>query len=838
MADQCALVVKKAVNDLSDAEIDDLLSTLRERKAYRKAHSELESLEQGLLDDADNLASDAVEAAQIERRNRLINIKRRAEIMQTVARADQEFGDPSLGLQAAMVGTTRVFEGSRRSVDARAQALFTEYGGGLVADLKQAGVLAYFNSRQNQRAIARELEQITKPNGKPGITGIKEAKAIADVIDKYRKASISRVNRAGAWIKPLPGYIIRQTHDMGKVRRAGFEAWRDFIMPLLDEQQTYDGADPEKFLRAAYDGIKSGVHLKHDAAEIDLKLAFKGPGNLAKRISQKRVLHFKDADSFMDYNEKYGTRGLSEAVVHDLDRMARSTAIMETFGPNPRAMFDGIMQDLKEKYRADDKKFDRLKRQSLEWQFHQIDGTARIPVNPTMAHVASSVRAVQSLSKLGGAALSSITDVAFHSTELHSQGIPLLESWGRTLQNYMAGFSRGEKAHVADLIGVGLEGQIGDISSRFDPTDSLPGKISKTQQLFFKLNMLGPWTDANKRGLGLMMARHLAQHKATDWADLPEHMTRMMGRYGIGEQEWHIARQAVKEAPNGTEYLMPSEIKNLPDSAFGDLKPREIQRLKDDIETGIRSYIVDRADFAAPTPGARERAMVTRNMKPGTVDGEAMKFVAQFKTFSISVLTKNFGEMIYGGGAKNLSEALLSGKGDMLGLANLIVGSTLLGYLAMTAKDLAKGRTPRDPRNASTWQASLLQGGGLGIYGDFFLGQTNRFGNSLLSTLAGPTLGTISDVDQIRAAIMAGDPWGAKAFHTVLNNIPFINLFYTRVALDYLVLYDLQERVSPGYLHRTEQRMKRENNQEFILPPSKLIPRGGGDSIFAGVENN
>jgi len=40
-------------------------------------------------------------------------------------------------------------------------------------------------------------------------------------------------------------------------------------------------------------------------------------------------------------------------------------------------------------------------------------------------------------------------------------------------------------------------------------------------------------------------------------------------------------------------------------------------------------------------------------------------------------------------------------------------------------------------------------------------------------------------------------------------------------ALDYLVLYNLQEMANPGYLKRVEKRIERENGQTFLFPPSQ-----------------
>src|SRR3546814_20771794 len=85
----------------------------------------------------------------------------------------------------------------------------------------------------------------------------------------------------------MPGYIVRQSHDVYRIRGAGFEKWRDDILPHLDMARTFaDGAD-EKTLRAVYDGLASGVHMKTTGAPS----GFKGPRNIAQkaRSEERRV---------------------------------------------------------------------------------------------------------------------------------------------------------------------------------------------------------------------------------------------------------------------------------------------------------------------------------------------------------------------------------------------------------------------------------------------------------------------------------------------------------------------------------------------------------------------
>jgi hypothetical protein len=118
----------------------------------------------------------------------------------------------------------------------------------------------------------------------------------------------------------------------------------------------------------------------------------------------------------------------------------------------------------------------------------------------------------------------------------------------------------------------------------------------------------------------------------------------------------------------------------------------------------------------------------------------------------------------------------------------------------------------------------MAQGGGAGIYGDFLFGEVrNRFGGGLLSTLAGPTLGTIEDLADLWGRLRNGDDTAAASFRLALSNTPFLNLFYTRIALDYLVLWQLQEWLNPGAMRRMEQRIEKENAQTFLIRPSQAV---------------
>lgn len=842
-AEDCIAEIRKIAGDLSDEQIEQILLELDRRQRMRAAERGLENLNEELLTEADAMAEGAITAARIEKRNRMINIRAFNEMMTFAERADELTGQPARAVLARNTGSNVKFPGARASVDSRGNALFSQYMGGMIADLRRENLLVQMNGRTHDLDIARELAELSKRQGRPGVSGNADALKMARIIDKYRRVWVARENRAGAWIQPLDGYIVRQSHDMHKIRRAGLAEWKAAIIADLDAERTFQGADPDDFLNGAFEGITTGIHIRsRGGTESDLPVAFKGPGNLAKRISEHRVLHFRDADAWFRYNQRFGRGTVMEAVFHEAERAARNTALMEAWGTNPRAMFDRVMNELQVKHRGEPEKLARLTgrhARSLDNQFKEIDGTTRIPIGTTSANVTSAILAMEALSKLGGAALSAFGDLGFKAAAIAEGGPNLLKSWGDVLTSSLEELAPQQRRIAADLINVGLEGQIGDIAARFSAMDDVPGTLSRLQRTFFKLNLLGPWTDAHKRGLGRVFSRHLAGESAKDWGGLDPQLRTLLESYEIDEAAWRAIRQSARQEADGNVYVTTDSVRDVSDDAlraiYGDISDRALRGRRDRLETALQSYYADRADFGVPTPGARERAILRQGTQPGEPLGIAVRLVAQFKAFPTTVITKVIGRIAQADTTGEFARNMISGRADVLGLVHLMIATTALGYVAQSAKQIAKGRTPRDPTQGSTWTAAMLQGGGLGIYGDFLFGEYTRFGRSFTETLAGPTFGTISEATALLATIREGRDPSARAVRFGVGHAPFINLFYTRVALDYLFLYQLQEAVNPGYLRRMERLIERENKQRFLVPPSSVIPQGGGSRILEGV---
>jgi hypothetical protein len=824
---KCVAEIKKAAPEvINDEQAVELLKRLNERAEAKKMMAGADA-EKIILGEAQKMAAENALQVQIEKRNAAIN----AAVRKKIDGFLENYKDPVEGLTAYLGGVNKVRQGARLSIDAQGKALTMSYLGRMVNKLDSEGLWEAFSSGALDREVAQEMWELGRENGNPGVSKSTEAKRIAKVIHDEQIDLLNRQNNAGAFIKAREGYIVRQSHDIFKIRRAGFESWKNAIIPLLDPE-TFKGIDPDEFLKGAYDGLSSGIHIRASGLEGEGDNArlfgFHGPANVAKKISQNRVLHFKDANAWTEYNKLFGTASLREAIVRGFEHGSRNVALMEGLGTNPAALFQKLVADLVKSNRDNVKISDKLRGSALDNLFKTVEGTTRIPVDVNSSRIANGIRAIQSMSKLGGAVISSISDIPQIAGELRYQGKGLFEAYGEALKGVLRGRGSDEQKEIARLVGVGLEGALGDIHGRFDVQDSIPGKMSRMMQLFFKWNGLTWWTDSMRTTTALMMSNHLAEQSGKTFSKLDPDTLRIFSLYGIGEAEWNVVRATAFKSGD-YKYITPDKLDLVPNEEIGKIlenkgvaiTERNIQREKDRIKTAFQTYFVDRGDYAVPTPGARERAYLELGTRPGTALGEAMRFVAQFKGFPLSVLMRGVQREIYGKGANTFMEAMKNGNGELMGLVHLMIASTVFGYVAMTAKDILKGKSPREPK-PTTLMAAMAQGGGFGIYGDFLFGEFSRYGRSALATAAGPTLGQVDDIAELYTRVRNGEDPAAQATRMLINNTPFINLFYTRSALDYLFLYQLQETMNPGYLRRMEARAATENGQEFFFPPSQV----------------
>lgn len=878
----CVKGVLKGQTALSDTEIEKIIGDMRARARAAKVKAGGTQTQAQLSAIAARRAERLRIEAAIQKRNAMDNaIKRRVLLDQRAnyVRGAAKNGNIADWAEAMANPSNRNAPGARDSATAKQQGYIGKYIGGMFHDFSQAGLMPYVAVRLRDlidprkwgkgpldEKIEDELWELTIDGGKPGRTGSKEAAAIAKIVHKYQELARADQNRLGAFIGKIPGYIVAQTHDMARISRDGFNAWRSRAERTYGNDRTYENVQftgdaakdaklVDEFWRKVYSELSQGEFFQ-DVPDS----GFRGPGNLAKRVSQHRTLHPNSSALWREYNDRYGSSSFMEAVIGGLRRAGNAAGLMEKFGTNPRAQFEGMIAeardfDLKAGLQID-KRIDKGGFTSR--LFDVVDGTADIPARVSAAQIGAAARAWQSMSKLGAAVLSSLPDVALSAAVIRDDfGDNLLSAALGNIKNRLAQFTDGgQQREMALMLHVGLDSIIQDVAGRMTGADAVNWRwVHKAQNAFFRLNALSLFTDSGDRGLAKMINVRLAGLSQSAFAKLPAETRAAMEKHNIGAGEWDLIRKWSRHNYNddpSMPMLLGDKLRDMPLQELDPIikaprgektTPQQMDRRRElarqELESKFHTFFIDRVRAGVIRGTAKEKTFGTHGLQAGTPAGEAMRFVMQFKQYPMSFVQQIIGRYaeedrfwrIPGALARRMAA---DPGGTGVKVASLVTMLTLMGYAAGALKDIAKGREPRDPRDPRTWGAAFVQGGGAGLYGDYLFARTNRFGGSFLEGAIGPTIATAGEGADVllggRDAIVS-DIFGDgeteypdnKAFNWFKNNTPAINLFYTRAALDYLILYRIQEELSPGSLRRMENKLRTEQGQEFIFPPSEAV---------------
>src|SRR5690606_14001110 len=111
------------------------------------------------------------------------------------------------------------------------------------------------------------------------------------------------------------------------------------------------------------------------------------------------------------------------------------------------------------------------------------------------------------------------------------------------------------------------------------------GGMAKLQRLFFKANLLTPWTDTMRDSAILATSGHLATLTSQAFGELPEATRRLLGLYGITEGGWQVLRRATRSL-DGRTFLSPEAVR--------EISPYALSRLAADRVNALKAGVADR----------------------------------------------------------------------------------------------------------------------------------------------------------------------------------------------------------------------------------------------------
>lgn len=626
------------------------------------------------------------------------------------------------------------------------------------------------------------------------------AKAWADATEYLRL----RANAAGAQIPFLENWGLSMRHNSIAVRAADYKTWRDEIIPFLDVDKMIDrktqlpfkalintdaegrvNIDTSPNLEAALREVFESIAT--EGANKRNKGSYRGSGAIGKKYSHHRFLVFKDADSWMKYNEKYGMGEPYDIMMGYIDTMSRDIALMEIFGPNPNA---GVrfLEDMVDEFA--NKRMMGKTPQKQAWirtqqsvtknrinnLYDWVSDKAQAPANEFVAYTFEGVRNTIHSAFLGSTSLLAMpTDVNFQRFARAYAGLPqtkVINDYIKLLNPLKAeertriAVRMGLIADTWTTIAAGQARYVGEVNG--------PEITRRVADIVMRASGLSPWTQAGRLAFGMEFLGYLADQTSKAFKELDPKTQRMMDHYGIGESKWDIMRSSPMMEEEGVPFLSPRDIESRTD-----ISPQ----LAREVSTDLLRMVQSETNFAVPTASTKARSMLIGRTKPGTLQGELMRSFAMYKNFGMTLLNTH---LMRGATQQGVNNKLAY-------LGGFVISSTLAAALAMQMREMAKGRDPLPMvgENADKfWWSALLTSGGLSIYADFVFSKDPTGRSSLGSTVAGPVVGFLEDTIDLTVMNMAqayqgkDTRFGSELAKYVQRYLPGSSMWYWRTAVE------------------------------------------------------
>ena len=706
-----------------------------------------------------------------------------------------------------------------QAMDTRATSTRNIFLGPLLAEMDNAGLLSIFEKENQIKDLLREMY-----GEDTGNAGAKKASEIwANSAEQLRTA----FNNAGGDIGKLNNWNLPQEHSQYKTAKAGPEKWLDDILPAIDRDQYVhpDGslmndAEVREFFTHIYETISTGGANKLQGSGQKIS------SMTANRHAESRQIFFKDAESFLSYHEQYGDRSIFDIMVGHISGISRDIASIETFGPNPNLMFRSVLDDALQKSVT----ADRLNGTSINTYARKtsdlydfVSGNYKPLVRSRMATVFDSLRNLLTGSRLGSAAVTSITDQGTLLLMAKTNGMALGPAYKAMIAS-LNPLNKNDR-HYALRNGLALESALSSLN-RWGADNMGTNWTSKAATTVLRLSGLMKISDAAKEGYAASMMSSLGHvvKNNNDLATLTKTNkfdAELIKRHGINDTDfavWKIAK--LDQWAGVNNILSPESILAIPESKLSQFKNPKADKF--DAARKLVGMLAEEADMAVITPGTRDRLRIGAGLQRGTAGGEIMRSITQFKAFPFALVARMWAR----GSAlpTRLQKVYFGG--------SLLLATTLFGAAALQINNIASGRKPQEMDDTNFWIEAMLKGGALGVYGDFIFSDKNSYGATMGEMAIGPLGSSLTQFADLtlgnaRRALSGDDTHvGADAVRFVKGLTPGANLWYTKAVTDHVLFNQLQEAVSPGYLEKYTKRQQNTYGREFWWRPDDMVPRG------------
>lgn len=594
MKDQCKLAVAKALGktQLTQQEADNIEQRIRDAMKSR-ARQDIDAWRN--LSDSEKLSAAGEQVAidikaDIKRKNKIA-----ANDILTQSKNLAQLDHPTLSASEVidrMVAPHGDMSGVQ-SLDSKARAIASIYRGDLTdfyTNIK--GGLGVFTDLDLVQNIVRERFNES--------TGNALAKKISDKMGDVFEGMRERFNRSGGDIGKLDDWGLPQTHNLEKIAKVGRDEWVNRSEQLIDTSkyvhengEFYSQQEIRELLEDAFDTLTSNGANK---TEIGRQATGRGTSKVTSRHSESRVLHFKDADSWMEYQQEFGGLPFVDLVEAHVNGLSKDIALVENLGSNPKNAMRLLMDAAEQKDWASglNPKDTNASRKRAQTMFEEFTGQ-NTPQSEVLANLGLAYRSMNVASMLGGTTLSSITDQAMIAKTASIHDIAYWKTFGEMVSQLNP--KNKEDRELARSLGLATEEMLGSINRWSD--DGLASVSGKTEKIarvsssvatqIMRISGLNALTAASKVGFSkMLMDKYGTLTRTKSWEQLSDIDRELMEKTGINERAWKVMQVAEPIVDRkGNQLMSAKSIYQIPDEKIIGAMDDDFKKLQDNTDAQL-----------------------------------------------------------------------------------------------------------------------------------------------------------------------------------------------------------------------------------------------------------
>lgn len=856
--------VKVLTKDLQDP-ILRAIATQLTQDLHKRVRKTTDTKFAQVRDDVTTVAKQIIAAERLAnakaRRNALLQLSRNMDLRMegtaiagSVGEVDRAVAPIAAATEGRLAWNT---PNARNSVYERINGKHAEMQGKLNGILEKHGKVDEFYSGALDDQLVRGFRNEPVPP---------KTQALVQDLRKMFKGMVDELNANGADINFRDDWFGRQIHDYEAIvrwavrdlpwkqrigRYSGFgsdaarnnyvyKKWRDWMLPRLDFNETFGTATPsaqlvEDFMLGAWRGISTGIHGRFDKVTPNLTQLLsenRNIGPLARKISERRLFHFKDAVSAKEQVELFGAGDVHTSITSSLESHARTYAMLSKFGPNPKAGFDSLVKwSLKQSRNAGEVDAIEKARRQADVMWGRLSGDLDSSTNRTAEDWTNGIMAVQVMARLGASIFTAFSDKAFMYNKAVMLGVGQLDALRMALT-----ITRTPEAKAfARSLGAGLDAANQEALLRYSTVDGLRGFLDKAQNKFFKYNLQNLWNSTNRQLFVHWTAGLLGAYKGKAFNQLSPELIAHMRQFGLGDFEWSMMSQVIRDHGDGHLRFHPSDLESIPDIQFqpealrrirargvtsrvkAPALQREAKLVKADLIDRSYAFVIGQMNDAVLQPDATVRRWLLGGSQKGTAEWVLRSLAGQFWSFSMATITRTKADVLL---YKNI-HGVRSAWGQA---ARLIAYSTVTAIVGDIMKSIVLNREPEPITimkeggigiNMPYITRMMAKGGGLGIYADLLFTEYDTGYKSPATAIPGPGVGEVLDLFvALHSAVRTGGTegpveglrdLGTYASKSLRRNLPFGNLPFVKPILDTLIWQNVISFFDEDYMDSIRQ---------------------------------